>query len=575
MKKYLTKRNVIITVLLLTIILLNIYNIKISGGSLVNFIFILNTLLLILVILFSFKNYKENDDRELNKIKANFLSNISHELKTPLNGIIGMNNLIKNSNISSDQREYSEMISSCSETLLTTINDILDFSKMEQGKLSIEYINFDLRKLINDFYNMNHLTAEIENLTFDCFIDSEASNYFIGDPGRIRQILSNLFSNAVKFTSKGSIELSCKIIDEDETNSRIEFSIKDTGVGISKDKIDKLFKSFSQGDNSKSKEFKGLGLGLTINKQLIKLMNGQFNVESRVGIGTVFSFILDLKREPQLLQPKFKADTKSAKCLLVRSQSVNMEKVSQDFSQANIENKLIDSDKEAMQLILDEKYNLVLFDINWDIETKISLKNFTEYIKKNSKASLIGLTSEGKRGDGELCRSLGISGYLVEPFKTKTLFETISIILANNKQELVTIHSLLENRKSNVKILIIDDNNINLIIVKKLLSKMGFHSEVALGGLEGIRLLKESKFDLVFMDIQMPGMNGLQATSAIRNEEAGHDNRNIPIIALTANTTQEDRLNCSQVGMDDFLTKPYQPKLLGECINRFVKWNVL
>lgn len=575
MKEYLKKRNIIIAVLVLAITLLNIYNIKISGKSLINLIFILNTMLLILIVIFSFKKYRENDESKLNNIKANFLSNISHEIKTPLNGIIGMNNLIKNSNLSNNQREYSEIISSCSETLLTTINDILDFSKMEQGKLTIEYINFDLRKLISDFYNMNHLTAEIKNLKFDFFIDSEASNYFIGDPGRIRQILSNLYSNAVKFTPKGNIELSCNIIDEDETNSRIEFSIKDTGIGISKDKIDKLFKSFSQGDNSKSKEYKGLGLGLTITKQIIKLMNGQLNVESREGIGSVFSFILDLKREPQLLQPKFKADTKSAKCLLVHSQSVNMEKVSQDLSQANIENKLIASYKEATQLILDEKYNLVLFDINLDLNEKISLKDFTEYIKKNSKASLIGLTSEGKRGDGELCRSLGISGYLVEPFKPKTLFETISIILANNKQELVTIHSLLENRKSNVKILIIDDNNINLIIAKKLLSKMGFHSEVALGGIEGINLLKKNKFDLVFMDLQMPGMNGLQATSAIRNEEAGHENRNIPIIALTANTTQVDRLNCSQVGMDDFLTKPYQPKLLQESINRFVKWNVL
>lgn len=576
MKKFISKKNITIVVLILSISVLNILHLNETMEDATNISFILNNLLLILVLLFSLRTFSRDSDRELNKVKANFLSNISHEIKTPLNGIMGMNNLLKNSDLSKEQQEYTQVISSCGESLLTTINDILDFSKMENGKLTIDYINFDLRKLINDFYNMNHLTAEMENLTFDFTIDSEASNYFVGDPGRIRQILSNLFNNAVKFTSEGKIELICKIINDDETHSTIQFSMHDTGIGINKETTDKLFKAFSQGDSSISKSYKGVGLGLSITKQLVKLMDGQLGVRSVLGEGTEFYFTLKLKRQAQLLQPKFKADTTTAKCVLIQSDSLNMKELTEGFSKASIENIVVENYQEALRLVLENNYNLVLFDINMPDNDIMSLKDFTDVINKESKTKLIALTSEGKRGDGELCRSLSISGYLVEPFKPTALFETISIILANNDEnELVTIHSLLENRKSNVNVLIVDDNKVNLIIAQKLLSKMGFHSEVAPGGKEAIQILKKSKFDLVFMDLQMPIMNGLQATTAIRNEEAGHDNKNIPIVALTANTTADDRLKCSQVGMDGFLTKPYQPKLLEESIKRFVKWNVL
>lgn len=555
---------------------LNIYHLLICKDYITIIILAFNIALLVLILLSNRKIYEKKERIELNKIKAKFLSNISHELKTPLNGIMGMNNLLKNSKLTDEQEEYSQIINSCSENLLSTINDILDFSKIEKGNLSVEHIDFDLRKLINDFYNMSNLSAEIKNIKFDYSIDSEAPTYFVGDPVKIRQIISAFFSNAIKFTHKGSIDLSCILINETESHSTIKFSIKDTGIGISKDDINRLFKKFTQGDSSISKEYKGIGLGLSISKQLITLMNGEFGVESHIGIGTEFWFSLDLQRSAQLRQPKSLADTATAKCLLVRSNNIDMERISHMFDNTSIENRVVNTYKEAIHLITSNNYNLLLFDINMSPTEAVSLKDFTEYIYDKTEINLIALTPEGRRGDGELCRSLKIDAYLVDPFTNKVLLETISIILAHReKGELITVHALVENRKSQINILVVDDNNVNLIIAKKLLSKMGFHSETSLSGKDAIETLKKGKFDLVFMDLQMPEMNGLQATSAIRNEEAGHNNRNIPIVALTANTTTVDRLNCSQVGMDGFLTKPYQPKSLEETINRFLKWNVL
>jgi len=545
---------------------------------------ILITLVYIAIFIIILKRDKKRNptlilttESEINKTKSNFLSNISHEIKTPLNGILGMNNLLLMSDLNREQREFSKTISNCGESLLTTINDILDFSKMIKGDLKLENIHFDLRKLLKEFYSMNHLTAEMKDLTFLYSIDNEVPNYYSGDPGRIRQILSNLYNNAVKFTNKGTIEFSCNIIKEDDKNATLQFKVSDTGIGISKEKMVTLFNSFSQGDSSLSRGFSGTGLGLSTSQKLVKLMGGEITVTSSLGVGSEFTFNIDLEKGLPLLKPRNGVDLSTIRGLIVDNGVVKSSNIKNFLEEQTLSSRVVETYDLALNILKFEKFDFIIFDLNTFHLEKVSLEPFIKQLKTFNELKIITLTHEGTRGDGELCRKLNIDGYFSQPFNPKMILEAVSMIVGKEYKdgELTTIHTLKENQRSKVNILVVDDNTVNLIIAEKLLTKMGFHIGKALNGEEAIKEIQNKKYHLILMDLQMPVMNGLQCSNLIRNEEAGNHNKDIPIIALTANISQTDRENCSKVGMNDFLSKPYNPQKIEESINRFVDWEKL
>lgn len=438
--------------------------------------------------------------RKQHRMESKFLTNISHEIKTPLNGIMGMNNLLLNTGLSKEQLEYSRTISSCGESLLSTINDILDFSRIESNRINLDIIQFDLRKMLADFYRMNHLTAEMKGLRFSYKIDSETGNYYIGDPGRIKQILISLYLNSIKFTPEGRIEIECKSVKDYENYSLLHFSVKDTGIGIENKALKEIMKKLNRVSDKVTGLFKGAGLGLIISRKLVNLMNGELGAVSTPGEGSEFWFTIKLKKGSELLTPKKNEDITNSNCLIVNSGVILKENIGHIFNNHNINNTLSLSPHDALSKLETGNFDFLIFDLNMEFEEPFILEKYIDFIKKTYSIKLLALTSQGNRGDGELCRRLKIDGYMVIPFIPKALLEILSIIQggADDEYDLITVHTILENQRSKIKILVVDDNNINLIIAEKLLLKMGFHSDTAENGEEAIEKLKKETYHLVF-----------------------------------------------------------------------------
>ncbi|VAW56145.1 BarA sensory histidine kinase (= VarS = GacS) [hydrothermal vent metagenome] len=523
----------------------------------------------------------KNDAQQGAETKSNFLASMSHEIRTPMNGVLGMVELLQDTPLNEVQKDIIDTISDSGKALLEIINDILEYSKVEAGKIELEYISFNLERTIYDITRLLISKAEEKNIELIFYYHTHCPTYVIGDAGRIRQILLNLVGNAIKFTDNGKIIIEVKYLESNDKKYNLHIEVNDSGIGIDNKAKEKLFESFSQADNSTSRKYGGSGLGLTISKRLIKLMQGNIDVESELGKGSTFWIELNLEiaKSPKIIEQVnldniniLIIDDNKLSIKILKSQ---LEKLNMKVSVESNPQLFIHTIETAQQH--NKEFKLIIIN---NIIQNISGKNIGIEIKKHNHLKnipLIYLTSAAKLGDANKYKNIGFSSYLTKPILSDLLYKTLSRVLGltkNNDEDLfLTRHSVLEDEieinnqeiKFKGKILLVEDVIVNQKVALGLMAKLGLDIDVANNGEEAVDQNNLNSYDLILMDCQMPVLDGYQATQKIRET-----NKTIPIVALTANALASDRLKCTESGMTDYLTKPFNRQQIIQILSRWL-----